>query len=473
MDVQEFLAQNLIEFGSLSITTSELLQIVGAVGGICLLGFLITNRLIPYFYEQKNVAADLRPRARRVTISAVVTFSIIAILRILELDFELYETVINAVENEPESGKKVIIRISNIMKGALILVIAGLVDWSIEELLIQRYHRGLGQQLDSETAAKENINKRISRAVSPVVYSAAILLIDSDLGIAGYEILTLGQTTADEKVVITLNSLIAAILVFNLISLFVLLVTRFAMIGYYRRSNVDRGSQYALNRLLTYLAYFIGILLVLQTAGFSLIGLWTGAAALLVGIGIGLQQTFNDLICGIIILFERSVKVGDVLDMGGPEKIGTVKKIGTRTSQVETRDNIILYVPNSKLIGDSVVNWSQTKARARFHVVVGVAYGSDTSLVKKILLEVADKHGKVLKNPKPIVRFLDFGSSSLDFDLLFYVSDFQRVEDIRSDLRFLIDSSFRSHGIEIPFPQQDLWIRGGLHQETGEKETEE
>lgn len=469
MDFQEILSQQLLEVGIVTISLGQLLKIIGSVGGLCLAGYFILAKMFPRFYERKDTASNLRPRARRVILSAVVTFSIISILRILELDMTLYETVINKTKDS--DGTSVIIRISTIMKALLTLVIAGLVDWSIEEFLVQRYHRSQSKLADSATA-QESMAQRISNAVSPVVYCAAVLLIDSDIGIAGYEITTIGQPEGDKAVILTLNSLLAAALVFFLIRLFILLLTQFALAGYYRRSKVDRGSQYALNRLLTYFAYLIGVLLVLQTAGFSLIGLWTGAAALLVGIGIGLQQTFNDLICGIIILFERSVKVGDYLDMGGTDRIGVVRKIGARTSQVETRDNIILYIPNSKLIGDSVINLSQTKSRARFHVVVGVAYGSDTSLVKKLLLDAADKHGLVLKSPKPSVRFLDFGSSSLDFKLLFYTSDFARVEDTRSDLRFLIDSAFRSHGIEIPFPQRDLWIRGGLQQTSSEDTVE-
>ncbi|MEM9525621.1 MAG: mechanosensitive ion channel domain-containing protein, partial [Bacteroidota bacterium] len=219
------------------------------------------------------------------------------------------------------------------------------------------------------------------------------------------------------------------------------------------------GSQFAINRLLTYFVYLIGVLLVIQAMGFDLRVIWTGAAALLVGIGIGLQQTFNDLICGIIILFERSVKVGDVVELTG-HQVGTVRKVGARTSVVETRDDIIIFVPNSKLIGENVTNWSHVRRTARFHVMVGVAYGSDTELVKKLLLQVAEDHPKIMKSPKPFVRFLDFGSSSLDFDLLFWSRDFIRIENIKSDLRFSIDAAFRANNIEVPFPQRDLWIRG-------------
>ncbi len=123
-------------------------------------------------------------------------------------------------------------------------------------------------------------------------------------------------------------------------------------------------------------------------------------------------------------------------------EVGTVRKIGARTATVETRDDIIIFVPNSKLIGENVVNWSHVERKARFHVKVGVAYGSDTELVREILFKVVDEHARILKTPKPIVRFIDFGNSSLDFDVLFWSRDLIRIEDIKSDVRFAIDKMF-------------------------------
>lgn len=452
MDFTQYTSQELFTIGKLTVDLGQLLKIIGAVGGFSLIGYLLLNWLLPRFYNREHISSELHPRAKRVILSGVIVFSIIAILRVLDLDFLLLQ-----YEHEFEDDTRLLqIRISTIMKAALILVFAGLVDWFIEEFLVQWYHRNRVKGATSE----EDMAKRVSGSVRPVVYTLAIMVIAGDIGATNLALFKLGMGTDHETVVFVQNFLSAALVLF-IVRLAVLMATRFALAGYYRRAKVDQGSQYALDRLLTYFAYLIGILLVLQTAGFSLIGIWTGAAALLVGIGIGLQQTFNDLICGIIILFERSVKVGDVLDMGGPDQVGTVRKIGARTSQVTTRDNILLYVPNSKLIGESVVNWSQASNRTRFHVPVGVAYGSDTSLVKKLLLEAAETHGHVLRNPKPVVRLLDFGDSSLNFDLLFFVkrNDLERVEDIRSDLRFLIDSAFRNYGVEIPFPQRDIWLK--------------
>lgn len=272
---------------------------------------------------------------------------------------------------------------------------------------------------------------------------------------------------------ITVRNILTGIFVLFLIRFFLVVFTTFILRRYYDRTNLDTGSQFAINRLLSYFVYLIGVLLVIQAMGFDLRVIWTGAAALLVGIGIGLQQTFNDLICGIIILFERSVKVGDVVELTG-HQVGTVRKVGARTSVVETRDDIIIFVPNSKLIGENVINWSHVRRVARFHVTVGVAYGSDTELVKNILLQVAEDHPKIMSFPEPFVRLLDFGNSSLDFDLLFWSRDFIRIENIKSDIRFSIDAAFRANKVEIPFPQQDLWIRGNATStKVGPKPTEE
>jgi len=136
-----------------------------------------------------------------------------------------------------------------------------------------------------------------------------------------------------------------------------------------------------------------------------------------------------------------------------------VKNIGFRTTKIENRDNIIMIIPNSRFIGENVINWSHIEQKTRFSVDVGVAYGSDVELVKKVLLECAYKHQEVTDYPKPFVRFLDFGNSSLDFQLYFWTDNAFRVENIKSDLRFAINNIFKKNGITIPFPQRDVHIK--------------
>jgi small-conductance mechanosensitive channel len=197
--------------------------------------------------------------------------------------------------------------------------------------------------------------------------------------------------------------------------------------------------------------------MILDTLGIRLTLLLAGSAALLVGIGLGLQQVFKDIVSGFFLLFEGNLKVGDVVELEGD--VGIVKEIGFRTTKIENRDNIILIIPNSKFIGENVINWSHIEQKTRFSVDVGVAYGSDVELVKKVLLECARDHQEVTEYPKPFVRFDDFGNSSLDFQLFFWTDNAFRVENIKSDLRFAIDKKFRENKITIPFPQRDVHIK--------------
>lgn len=224
-----------------------------------------------------------------------------------------------------------------------------------------------------------------------------------------------------------------------------------------KRQRLDIGTSRAVYLILKYLLWVIAIVVTLDTIGIKITFLLASSAALLVGLGLGLQQLFQDFISGIALIVEGTLKVGDVVETGTGE-VGRVKEINMRTSKLETRDNIILIVPNSKLINDVVINWSHLEKKTRFKVNVGVAYGSDVELVRKVLLECATSHKSIVSHPSPIVRFTDFADSSLDFQILFYTLESFRVEDVKSDLRFMIDAAFRENKIKIPFPQRDMHI---------------
>ena len=177
---------------------------------------------------------------------------------------------------------------------------------------------------------------------------------------------------------------------------------------------------------------------------------------MLVGLGFGLQQIFNDFVSGLILLFEGTIKVGEVVEVEGI--VGRVIRIGLRTSELETRDNIMMLIPNSMFTSEKVINWSHNLQFTRFRVKIGVAYGSDTKLVKNVLLACADEHTFITKKPQPRVRFREFGDSSLNFELLFFSDNMFRIESVKSDIRFMIDQKFRANDIQIPFPQRDLHI---------------
>ncbi|MEN8927830.1 MAG: mechanosensitive ion channel domain-containing protein [Flavobacteriales bacterium] len=205
-----------------------------------------------------------------------------------------------------------------------------------------------------------------------------------------------------------------------------------------------------------YFVAFIGFLVVLNILKFDLTSLIVSASAILVVISFGLQSLFTDFIAGIIILFDGTIKANDIIEVGGT--IGKVEKITLRNTTLITRDDYTIIMPNKKFITENVTNWSHNNNIMRFSVSVGVAYGSDTRLVSKLLMKCMDEHSLVSKSRKGIVMFKDFGDSALVFDLYFWTTEIFRIEVLKSDLRYMIDRTFRDHNITIPFPQRDIHV---------------
>lgn len=221
------------------------------------------------------------------------------------------------------------------------------------------------------------------------------------------------------------------------------------------KENINYGN-FNIYKLINYIIWLLAIFIILELVGIQLTILLAGSAALLVGVGIGMQQIFNDSISGFFLLFERNLKIRDIVEMNGI--VGKVQDIGIRTSIIVTYDNVEMIVPNSKLVSETVINWSSNDHKTRFFLKVGVAYGSDVNLVKDILIELANAHNLILNKPSPIVLFNDFGDSSLNFELGFWTKHTFEHKIILSDLRFAIDKKFREHNITIPFPQRDIHI---------------
>ncbi len=227
-----------------------------------------------------------------------------------------------------------------------------------------------------------------------------------------------------------------------------------------RRTKASEGAAYAIGRIVQYVVVASGILLGLENVGVSLTALTALGAVVSVGIGFGLQNITQNFVSGVILLLERPVQKGDFVRLGGTE--GSVIDIEMRATRVLTRDGISVLVPNSKLITEDVINLSAPTTTNRIRIGVGVAYGSDTQLVRRVLLEVATKDGRVRKDPKPVVYFTDFGDSSLDFELAVWLDNPEVQPQVASDLRFAIDAAFRKHDISIPFPQRDLHLISGF-----------
>ena len=261
--------------------------------------------------------------------------------------------------------------------------------------------------------------------------------------------------------VLTTGSLISIIFLLIAVRIALFLIKRI-FARFFSKRNVDEGRQAAIYQLISYLFWIIAFLTALEIMGIHITFLLAGSAALLVGLGLGLQQIFQDLVSGIFILIEGTVKVNDVIELDG--MVGKILSVNLRTSKVLTRDGIMIIVPNHKFIIEKITNWSHSSESTRFKVEVGVAYGSDVEKVKSILLNCITNHPDVIQGKNgdlhdPFVRFVDFGDSSLKFELYFWTNSIFQVEFIKSNLRFDIDKSFRSHGIIIPFPQRDIHIK--------------
>lgn len=246
---------------------------------------------------------------------------------------------------------------------------------------------------------------------------------------------------------------ILKLIAFILIILIALKIIRKAI---YKIDKIDVGKKYSIYNLIKYLVTVVAIIISLEMFGFNLSVLVAGSAALLVGVGLGLQNLFSDFISGIILLVDSSVKVNDVLESNG--LVCIVKEINMRTTTVLTRDDKFIILPNSDLTRNQLINWTHSDITSRFDVSVGVDYSSDVDQVMLLLKQAIDEQEGVLKDPKPFVRFNEFGDSSLDFGIYFWSEDVFRVENRKSELRVRIFQLFKEHSITIPFPQRVLHI---------------
>ncbi|WP_372937068.1 mechanosensitive ion channel family protein [Seonamhaeicola sp.] len=202
--------------------------------------------------------------------------------------------------------------------------------------------------------------------------------------------------------------------------------------------------------------YVIVLLIAFSTVGINVNAVLAASAGLLIGIGLALQTLFQDIISGIFILIDQSVHVGDIIELEG--KVGRVDEIKLRTTRAVTVDNKVLIIPNHLYLTNSLYNWTQNGTTTRESVSVGVAYGSDVQLVKKLLIEAANSHPQVLNKLETKVQFVDFGDSSLNFKVVFTLADSFNARIPQSDIRFEIDRLFRENNISIPFPQRDIHI---------------
>ena len=244
-----------------------------------------------------------------------------------------------------------------------------------------------------------------------------------------------------------------------LIILLVFILTRFLLKLSKRLilNRMDEDTQYKFKSIFTFFNYFVYLIVILITfdnIGVNVTAIFAASAALLVGVGLALQTFIQDIISGIFILIDKSVLVGDIIEVDN--QIGQVENIKLRTTRAVTRENKVLIIPNHKFLTSTLFNWTENGIITKEIINVGVAYKSNPEQVKTLLLEVANSHDKVLTDPAPLVLFNDFGDSALLFQLYIAVDSSFAANIVKSDLRYAIFKTFEKQGIEIPFPQRTL-----------------
>ncbi|MFC5196140.1 mechanosensitive ion channel family protein [Bizionia hallyeonensis] len=254
-----------------------------------------------------------------------------------------------------------------------------------------------------------------------------------------------------------INITVGLLVLITIIYLVTTIVLNFLRRLYEKRlPNEDKAKFNTVFSFARWLIYLVVILVVFDSVGVNVTAIFAASAALLIGIGLALQTLFQDIISGVFILVDQSLHVGDIIEIEG--KVGRVEEIKLRTTRAVTIDNRVLVIPNHLYLTNSLYNWTQNDISTRENITVGVAYGSDTQLVKRLLLEAANSHPEVLDNKSTVVLFTDFGDSSLNFKVIFTVRDSFKSQFPKSDIRFEIDRLFRENNVSIPFPQRDIHI---------------
>ena len=246
--------------------------------------------------------------------------------------------------------------------------------------------------------------------------------------------------------------MVSNIFFFILFIVFIIVLLIFIKQGIYRSKKLDYARKFSVNKLIRYIVIVISLITSLKLLGLNISVLLAGSAALLVGLGFGLQHLFNDFISGVTILLDGTLKVNDIIEVN--DVIYKVLEINFRTTNVIGRNEDYVILPNSELTRNSVINWTHSRVSSRFNIKVGVDYSTDVVLLMDLLKKVATEHEQVLSVPEPFIRFEDYGDSALIFGVYFYSNEIFRSEKIKSEIRVEIFKALKENGITIPFPQR-------------------
>ena len=356
---------------------------------------------------------------------------------------------------------------SRVIRSLLLIALALLIRQLIQETVtqIQSPENRLGMLVRTRLAVKETSLQRalfwLMLAIDVLLTVVAVSVLVLIWGLHGSDLLTLAQQVFQGVNVgsfrLSLADLVIAASVFLALLFIIRLFQRFLSGRVLSHTSLDVGIRDAVTAGVGYVGIFIAALVCISLLGLELSQLAIIFGALSVGIGFGLQNLVNNFVSGLILLAQRPIKAGDWVVVGSQE--GYVKRVNVTSTEIQTFDNASLIVPNSQLVSNEVLNWMHKSKLGRVIVGVGVSYDSDPEQVRQVLLGCARQNEEILARPAPTVIFREFGNSSLDFELRFYIRDIDRRLTVGSDIRFAVKQAFTEAGIEIPFPQQDIHVR--------------
>jgi len=437
-EVWEFV---LFQQGAYTINVGQVSLIIALVGLVFMAYRQILKKYFPKVFENNDLTDKDKMKIKKIIRGLLILLLALAIIMSLNLDRTLLKF------------EKFDLSVLLIIKALFFIQIFRILNWFISNVFIHSFYKRRDKSKTNQNLYNQETESSARKILQIIFYLIVGIYLLKTLGI---DASLFKRSINGQEFDFNLSNILIAVLVIFIARLIVWVITQLVLHSFYKNNKIEVGSQFAINQLVAYVIYIFAAVMALDELGINMSILLGGAAALLVGIGLGLQQTFNDFISGIVLLFERSVAIGDILEFN--DTIGTVKKIGLRSSILETRGNVSMVVPNHLLVNESITNWTHYNDKVRFNIKIGVAYGSDATEVKKILLESVKSNPYVIEYPAPFVRFENFGDSSLDFTLYFFSRNYMVIEDIKSDLRLEIDRLFREHEISIPFPQRVVTV---------------
>ncbi len=438
----DLLNSEFVSIGTYSFTFRQLFTFVLVLTLIIAARQILMRTILPWYFQREDVTEKWQRKIKSAVHRILWATVGIAVLWSFDLDQDLYQIETYSV------------RYSSLFVAWIIIQAARILDWVAAKVLLHRYYVRRGQRTTQRSASPVDIEEKASRTVQYIVYTLSIIVI---IGVFNLNRELFQLPLENGTWSFRVSSIFVALLIFLFARLTAWVITQLILYSYYHRNDIDAGRRFAINQLVTYFIYVIAIFIIVENLGIDLTVLWGGIAALLVGIGLGMQDVFRDLVAGVILLSERSLEVDDVVSVDNT--IGVIQKIGLRTSILWRRDETILIIPNSKLVSTNVINWTHQHREVRFSVSVGIAYDADVKLAMELLLRAAAEQEEVQAAPAPFVRFSDFADSAKQLELFFWTLHLLDIEDVNSRLRVKIATLFEEEGITIPFPQRDVWMR--------------